>query len=207
MQGELSRRDVTEALAALGELLAARGLRYELVLVGGAALLLRGIVARSTKDADILGTRVASGHVVKLDRMPAPLADAIADVARTYDLPDDWVNLGPASLLDLGLPDGFEDRLDRFDAPGLDRRDDTGLVVWLAGRYDLVCFKLYAVVDRWPARDRHIEDLSALSPTEDELLDAAAWARTHDPSPGFRAQLVTVLRHLGVEDADARLDQ
>jgi hypothetical protein len=29
---------------------------------------------------------------------------------------------------------------------------------------------------------------------------------THDPSPAFRGQLAAVLAHLGVEDADARLD-
>jgi hypothetical protein len=29
---------------------------------------------------------------------------------------------------------------------------------------------------------------------------------THDPSPAFRSQLVAVLAHLGVTDADERLD-
>jgi hypothetical protein len=29
---------------------------------------------------------------------------------------------------------------------------------------------------------------------------------THDPSPAFRSQLAAVLAHLGLEDADARLN-
>jgi len=197
MKTTLARDELAEALGALGELLAARDLRYEVVLVGGANLLLRGIIARATKDAAVLGTRLPSGQVVPLGEIPAPLAAAIADVARAYDLAPDWLNLGPASLLDLGLPPGFETRLEAMDAGGL--------VVWLAGRYDLVCFKLYAAADHWPAWDRHIRDLSAMAPAPDELLTAAAWARTHDPSPGFRDHLVAVLRHLGIENADVRL--
>jgi hypothetical protein len=72
--------------------------------------------------------------------------------------------------------------------------------------YDLVCFKLYAAADHWPSRDRHLDDLRALRPSEADLLSAARWSMTHDPSPAFRSQLTAVLAHLGVEDADARLD-
>ena len=39
----------------------------------------------------------------------------------------------------------------------------------------------------------------------DELLAAARWTVTHDPSPGFRSLLVQTLGDLGVEDADAAL--
>ncbi|HZP95225.1 MAG TPA: hypothetical protein VFC31_02655 [Candidatus Limnocylindria bacterium] len=37
-------------------------------------------------------------------------------------------------------------------------------------------------------------------PTRDELLAAAAWAATHDPSEGFRQELRGALRSLGVSD-------
>lgn len=199
MKPRLPGDDLHRVLEALGELLTARGLHYEIVLVGGADLLLRGLAVRPTNDADALGVRLPSGQVRRWTELPAALATAVADVARAYGLPDDWLNLGPASLLDLGLPPGFETRLDPLEVGGL--------VVWLAGRYDLVCFKLYAAVDHWPSRDRHFQDLVALSATHDELLSAAAWARTHDPSPGFRSQLEDVLRHLEIHDADDRFGQ
>ena len=80
------------------------------------------------------------------------------------------------------------------------RADDLGpgLVVWLAGRFDLVCFKLYAAADDWPTRGRHLDDLRALDPTPAELGAAARWALGHDPSPGFRErQLAPVLFELG----------
>jgi len=185
------------ALDALGELLEGRGLRYELILVGGASLLLRGLITRPTKDVDVLGARTAAGAVVRLDALPQPLALAAADIGLAFGLAPDWLNLGPASLLDLGLPEGFEDRLDPLR--------HGGLVTWIAGRFDLVCFKLYAAADRWPSRDRHLDDLAALAPTAGELVRAARWTQTHDPSPAFAQNLAAVLAAMGVEVPDARL--
>jgi hypothetical protein len=70
------------------------------------------------------------------------LAQAAIDVARAYGLADDWLNLGPASLLDGPLPAGFAERLSQvaFGA----------LRLWIAGREDLVALKLWAAADRWP---------------------------------------------------------
>ena len=166
------------------------------MLVGGGNLILRGLITRpTTKDLDILGER-AFDTIRPLRPMPDPLRDAVTDVGRAFGLANDWLNVGPDSLLDFGLPDGFMQRLER--------RDFGGLVVWLAGRYDMVCFKLYAAVDHGP-RSRHFQDLVELRPNGDDLLEAARWASTHDPSPGFRSLLVETLGSLGVEDADAQL--
>jgi hypothetical protein len=192
----IGRSQFEAALAALGELLEARGLHYEVVLIGGGNLILRELVSRpTTKDLDLLGEWAPDG-VKPMRPMPAPLRDAVADVGRTYGLASDWVNLGPESLLDLGLPAGFVERVER--------RDFGGLVTWLAGRFDMVCFKLYAAVDQGP-RSRHLQDLRELDPDRRELLAAARWTITHDPSPGFRSLLVRTLAELGVEDADASL--
>jgi len=193
----LGQRQFNEALTTLGDVLAERGLAYEVVLVGGGSLLLRGIIARPTKDADVVGMRLASGDIAKVDALPEPLARAVRDVGDALGLAPDWLNLGPASLLELGLPAGFADRLSRavFGA----------LVVWFAGVYDLICLKLNAAADHWPSRDRHLEDLRALHPTWAELAEGARWARTHDPSPAFRSLLAAVLREMGTEDADVAL--
>lgn len=50
-----TREDLARALSALGEVLASRGSHYELVLVGGGNLLLRGVINRTTRDVDVLG--------------------------------------------------------------------------------------------------------------------------------------------------------
>lgn len=191
---ELDRDTLTEALYALGQVLQVRGHSYEVVLVGGANLLLRGIVSRPTKDADLLGTRSPTGLIIRLDELPAPLAEAIRDVALTYALSEEWLNLGPRSLLDLPLPNGFTDRLEAADFGALR--------VWFAGTFDLMCFKLWAATDHWPSIDRHFNDLLAIGPTRDELLGAARWTRSRDPSPGYRSLLAAVLLRLGVEDAE-----
>ena len=69
-----------------------------------------------------------------------------------------------------------------------------------ASRLDEIHFKLYALVDQ--GAGRHEQDLHALNPTAEELVRAARWTRTHDPSPGFRQMLEQALRYLGVADAD-----
>ncbi|MGD0408087.1 MAG: hypothetical protein ABSB34_03725 [Candidatus Limnocylindrales bacterium] len=193
----IGQSQLDSALRALGELLAARGLHYEVVVIGGGNLILQGLVTRpTTRDLDLLGSRTASG-VERMRPMPEPLRTAVLDVARAYGLADDWVNLGPESLLDFGLPEGLVDRLER--------RDYRGLVIWLAGRFDMICFKLYAAVDQGP-RSRHLQDLEELGPDREELLAAASWTLSQDPSPGYRSMLVETLGRLGVEDADGRLD-
>jgi len=73
------------------------------------------------------------------------------------------------------------------------------LTVHFASRFDQVHFKLYAAVDAGPGK--HSQDLEALAPASEELLQAARWTRTHDPSPGFEDVLRRVLAHYGVDDA------
>jgi hypothetical protein len=153
MDDHVGRDALESAVTALGDVLEQRGLAYDVVLIGGAALLLRGVIARPTKDVDLLGERLPSGEIVALDRLPDPLARAVADVGRTFGLAPDWVNVGP----------------------------------------------------RWPARDRHLADLRALQPDPGALREAARWAMSHDPSPGFRDLLAALLAELGIEDPDELL--
>jgi hypothetical protein len=96
-------------------------------------------------------------------------------------------------LLDFELPDGFLARVES-------RRYGGHLTVHFASRLDQIHFKLYAAVDAGPGK--HSRDLEALEPTPEELLLAARWSRTHDPSPGFEGVLRRVLSHYGVDDAD-----
>ncbi len=179
-------------LSALGEQLAALGQRFELVVIGGSGLLALGLIERSTRDVDILALR--SGNELDSARPLPPNLKAAGDrVARDFSLPADWLNPGPTDLLEFGLPEGFIDRLKRRDY-------GDALTVYLASRYDQIHFKLYALVDQGPGK--HETDLRALSPTEAELVAAARWSRSHDPSEGYAQVLREVLSHLGVDDVD-----
>lgn len=191
----ISPGSLDEVLSALGATLADRGLAYEVVVVGGSGLLLLGLTARPTRDVDVVAIRL-DGEFRKPAPLPPSLLEASADVARAFDLRTDWLNAGPADLMDFGLPDGFAERL-RPKTYG-------GLTLHVIGRSDQIALKLYAAADQ--GRDsRHIQDLRALEPSESELLDSGRWAMTHDPSSGFRSELVLLLAHIGVEDAERKL--
>ena len=181
-----------ELLSALSEQLAAAGDRYELVIVGGSALLALGLIARPTRDVDVVALQ--EGEVlVKAKPLPAALVEARDRVARDFGLPEDWLNAGPADLMDFGLPAGFLGRVHT-------RTFGQALTVHFASRLDQIHFKLYALVDQ--GAGKHGQDLRALEPTEGELVQAARWSRTHDPSDGYRQMLEEALEYLGVHGAD-----
>jgi hypothetical protein len=189
----LRHANLDQALEALAAQLAAKGKRRELVVIGGSGLIALRLIERPTRDVDVVAL-VGEHGLESADPLPDDLTQAARRVAADLDLEDKWLNAEPSrDLLELGLPEGFEDRL-RTRALG------PSLTVHFADRLDQVHFKLYAVVDQGPGR--HLEDLQALKPSPDELIAAARWARTHDPSEGFRAELLRVIAHLGVPDAD-----
>jgi len=181
-----------QALAALSEQLGESGARFELAVIGGAALIWLGLLDRATKDVDVVGL-VSGSEVISSKPLPDELARAVTQVAADLGLPGDWLNPGPTDLLDFGLPEGFLDRARRVEI-------GPALVVYVCDRFDQIHFKLYAMVDH--AGGRHAEDLRALQPTQEELVAAARWTSTHDPSEGFHGQLVLALAELGVRDAD-----
>ena len=190
---ELSREHTEALLSALDEQLASRGERFELVVIGGSALIALRLVARTaTKDVDVVALRTERG-LEQAKPLPPTLVAARDKVARDFEISEGWLNAGSADLLRWGLPDGFVDRL-------TPRRYGDHLVVHFAGRLDQIHFKLYAAADQQGGR--HEDDLRALDPTEDELVLAARWTRTQDPSEGFLLMLQAKLADLGVVDAD-----
>lgn len=184
-----------QALVSLGAVLKERGLRYEIVVAGGSGLLLLGLVGRPTRDLDVIALvdeqRFRSAHP-----LPVSLEEAARGVGQLYGLGAEWLNAKASGLLDFGLPEGFEERTER--------RDYGGLILRIASRFDQVCFKLYAAVDSGP-RSKHTDDLRALNPSAAELIAAARWATSHDPSPAFRTELLAALPSFGVRDAEDQL--
>lgn len=189
----ITSRSIDGLLDALGEQLASRGERYELVVIGGAALLALGLVERTTRDVDIVALRSVSG-LDKPKPLPESLKDARDRVARDFSLDSEWLNPGPADFLDFELPTGFVDRLERHEY-------GPALVVYFASRLDQIHFKLYAAVDEG-GPGKHASDLRALDPTPAELVAAARWSQTHDPSAGYAQDLKGALEFFGVQDVD-----
>lgn len=189
---DITAETLDTILGALGEQLRALGSRQEIVVIGGSALTALGLVSRATKDVDLVA--VAEGRELRsADPLPEALREARDRVARDFDLDPNWLNAGPTDLLKWGLPEGFINRI-------VTRRYGEALTVYFASRFDQIHFKLFAMVDQ--AGGRHEADLRALQPSSQELITAARWSVTQDPSPGYRMVLKEALNALGIEDND-----
>jgi len=170
----------------------------EIVVCGGAALILTGSVQRTTKDVDVVAL-ASGGLLLSPDPFPEEIKKAAAEAAEDLGVSPDWLNNGPScgegGLFQMGLPDGLAKRLHT-------RRYGSHLTVHFIDRFDQIHFKLYAAVDRG---GYHIEDLLALEPTADEIETAARWAMSHDVSEGFAMVLKDLLRMLGYEESAGRI--
>lgn len=105
-----------EALRTLGSVLQERKTPYSPLIVGGSGLLLLRLIDRPTADLDVIGMS-DNGRYLKIESLPRPLAEAAVQVAQALELSEDWLNTGPASLMDSGLPQGWEKRIEvrRYD--------------------------------------------------------------------------------------------
>ena len=185
---DIGLEQLHEAPSALGDLLESAGEPCHLVVIGG--LVAIRAVSRTTRDVDVVALE-KGGALVSAEPLPEAVMKAAATVARDMGLEKNWLNPGPTSLLDLGLPAGFTDRLTGRDYGSM-------LRVSFASRVDQVFFKLYALADRQEPRD--FTDLRQLEPTPAELRDAARWARTHNMPGPFDDQIARALDDLGVQD-------
>ena len=199
MEKPLDRTALDLAMRSLAIRLEENGSdRVEMVVCGGSALILTGMVPRTTKDVGIVAL-IRSGALISPAPLPRALCQAAQEVAEDLALDQNWLNNGPSrgegGLFQMGLPDGFADRL-------TSETHGDHLVVHFVGRLDQIYFKLYASVDRG---GYHIEDLRSLEPTSDELEAACRWCMTHDVSDGFLMVLKRMLKELGYEDVADRL--
>lgn len=179
-------------LSGVGELLEARGETASIVVVGGAGLSLQGIVERTTDDVDVIARADSDEEgegvvLVRPDPLPEALQEAVARVARDYGLDPHWLNTEIADQWKTGLPPSLE--------TSLTWRRFGGLRVGVAGRRSLIALKLFAAVDQGP-ESVHYQDLLALSPTDEELQDAAEWVMSQDPSPSIETHVEQVIDHV-----------
>jgi hypothetical protein len=179
--------EMIRLLHSLGRHLDQRGIRATLVVVGGAALILRGWVARSTEDIDVLA--MAPGPTAALQRplFPAELREEIARIARDESLPEDWVNHAVAMQWRAGLPPRTDEDIEWHQFGNLQ--------LGLASRHTMLALKQFAAADRGP-RSVHCLDLLALAPADAELAEAEAWVRQQDLAPEWPRILTEVIEHV-----------
>lgn len=197
LHGSTGARD---ALKAVGEILDAEGQCFAIVVVGGTAMNLLGVVDRATRDVDI----IAIGHPPDAAtpglreppaQLPPGLNRAVTLVAKDLGLDSDWLNTGPALQWKQGLPPGLASRVHWSMYAGLH--------VGVVDRRDLVFLKLYAAADSPGPASVHYQDLLALKPTTEELREARDWILSQDASPDFHNVLEQVF---GYVRKDSRAD-
>jgi len=196
-----NQKDVEKILNALGDQLEEILEKpIELLVCGGSALNLLGLVQRTTEDVDILAyvRRDEEGKVsiINAEPLTPELTEAAKKVGRDFNLSERWLNPGPASAVDLGLPEGLMGR-------AITRQYGKRLIIHFLGRYDQIHFKLYAAVDQ--GAGKHLDDLLALKPTSEEIENAARWSMTHDVSEGYKQNLRDLLSYLEFKDVAERL--
>ena len=161
----------------------------EIVVCGGSALIATGLVQCTTQDLDIIAL-MDSGELLDSGPLPDYLLEAADKVGKMIHLPTGWLNNGPASQFNMGLPPGFQQRLSTTVI-------GEKLTVYYIGRIDQIYFKTYASADQG---GYHVSDLKALKPTNSELIDAAKWCMTQNVSEGFRMTLLDMFNQLGWQD-------
>ena len=194
---------ISTALEHLSELMEAAGdPAVGLLVCGGSALNVLGLVRRSTRDVDVICVAEDDeGQIrfVKEERLPirSEIIDAIASDlglpmtdGRGTPLPDDqkWINLGPQRLLDFGLPEGIERRLTK-------RLYGTRLTIFFIGREDQIFLKLYACLISHREMI-HLQDLIKLKPSETEIEAAVVWLTGRSISQHHRKKLREALWNL-----------
>ena len=178
---------LNEALLLLNEqLILTDAPATEIVVCGGSALIATGLVPRTTQDVDIVAL-IRSNVLIDSEPLPDYLLNAADNVGTILSLPADWLNNGPASQFQMGLPPGFQGRLTTVVV-------GKKLTVHYIGRYDQIFFKTFASADRG---GYHVSDLKALNPADEELISAAQWCMTQDTSEAFRMILKDMFKQLG----------
>ncbi len=193
-----------EGLALLGQILADQSQEFELVVIGDGALLLKDLIDRPTEDLDAVAL-MRGKRMISAKPLPAPLLAAVQLVAETLDLAredcdgKDWLNGAPSMLLQVGLPTGFQDRLEMLSFGSL--------TVHLPSRQDLVTLKLLAATN-FQRGDRarvDIGDLKSRKPTRSELRTAVRWVVATDGRKDFLdLDMIPAVEQLGVSREEAR---
>jgi hypothetical protein len=176
-------------IPAFDDYLAERGLRFEAVIIGGAALELLGTIQRATDDCDVLDPTI-----------PDVIQQAAQEFARGRSgLDPDWLNSNAHDFVDVPgcLPSGWRNRIRQvFGGRALQLRT--------LSDFDLLCTKLVALVDR----GQDYVDCVAMAPTLEQLRRAWPFVVQYEGNeesrdvywiPAARRQFERLAKELGYD--------
>ena len=150
--------------------LASRKIKFEAIIIGGAALNIMDVINRVTRDVDFLDPNI-----------PEEIKNLSIQFAKKHQElkldADHWINNGPRTLI-RDLPKDWRNNLQKIFT-------GEALILWTLGRHDLLRTKLYACADR----DIDYPDCIALCPTADELIVCKEWVLLGDGNPLWKERV------------------
>ena len=167
--------DKQELIALLSELDSRLSSPCDVVLVGGAAMILHFGASRATRDIDAL---ILRGNWRKLHK-------AAKSVAQEHNLPEDWINDAVKGFADI-LPPDFYIRLMLLDFPF------QRLHLYVLGRPEQAAMKIVAL------REEDLEDLELLLPGMSDVDREVLVAIMHHVST-FRSDWAQKIRYFLME--------
>lgn len=136
--------------------LLSKGLQFESIIIGGAALTILKVITRMTEDVDCIDPEI-----------PVDIKNASIEFIKLnpqYGLaPEKFLNNGPITII-RDLPDGWRSRTQVIF-------QGEALTFITLSRLDLLKTKLDAMVHR----GRDLDDVIAMKPTDQELEDSIDW--------------------------------
>lgn len=163
-----------EQIIEFDKFLASNGLKFEAVVIGGAALSVMDIIARKTRDVDLIDPEI-----------PLEIKDASINFAnQSSELDPNWLNNGPISIIK-SLPRNWRDSL-------IEIYKGEALVLKTLSRSNLLKTKLFAYCDRQLDEG----DCIALSPTEKELVESVKWIVEQDTNKDWPNHVEEMINEL-----------
>jgi len=164
----LNGEEAEEYLEALGSIMESESMEpLDILVCGGMALILQGLIDRRTRDIDGIALVVEreGAYVLKKPHLKKAVKEAIRRVASVYGITPNWLSFQARTLLDDGLPRGIVERAEV-------RRYGEKLTVRLISRYDQVHLKLKAAISR---EGPDAGDILEMRATDEEIAAAARW--------------------------------
>lgn len=158
--------------------LAARGLSFDAIIIGGATLAILGVISRQTEDVDVLDPNI-----------PPEILKASQEFAKERSisqtsLNENWLNHSPESLRKY-LRTNWRLRLQPL-------WQGESIRLQTLGRIDLLGTKVLAYCDR----GTDLKDCLDLKPSREELLEILPWVKDYDGNPGWPAYVQSQIEFL-----------
>ena len=171
--------DVKKVIEKFDQYLSKKDLKFEAVIIGGAALNIMGVISRLTRDIDCLDPKI-----------PKEILNASVEFSKenpSMHLMSQWINNGPETLKN-DLDKGWYSRIQTIF-------NGQAITFHTLGRIDLLKSKLFAYCDR----DLDFNDCVLMKPTLEELDSCYQWVIERDMNPGWRKNVENHFKKIKTE--------